>query len=323
MRRVVVILAALIAVAGLGAFGVARLSSVHVPFLTDTCRVYAADKVVRIEPDQLTHAATIAAVAVRRQLPERAVTIALATAFQESKLRNLSSGDRDSVGLFQQRPSQGWGTPEQLQDPRYAAGKFYTHLLKVPNWQTQRLTDAAQAVQRSGHPTLYQKWEGDAHAIAVAFLGTEPGAVTCQLREKNEEGGAESAKGIVAELGQDLGKLSVTSQAVRRRPDRQGGRRRRRELHARLADRALVRGEVPRLRHRAGRPRRQGVDGRQREVEGRRQGHQEPRRDHDRQEGLSPAADRTQDAPCRQPSAVTGRTGVASHFSTRPRMSDG
>jgi hypothetical protein len=211
MRRVVVILAALIAVVGLGAFGIARLSTVHVPFLTDTCRVYAADQVVRVEPEQLTHAATIAAVGVQRKLPERAVTIALATAFQESKLRNLGGGDRDSIGLFQQRPSQGWGTPDQLRNPRYAAGQFYTHLLKVPDWQEQRLTDAAQAVQRSGHPELYQKWEGDARALAVAFLGTEAGAVTCQLRERSERGGATAVKLIIAELGQDLGKLSVTS----------------------------------------------------------------------------------------------------------------
>ena len=79
MRRVVVALVALTAVAGLGAFGISRLSNVHIPFLTDTCRVYASETVVRVEPDQLTHAATIAAVGARRQLPERAVTIALAT----------------------------------------------------------------------------------------------------------------------------------------------------------------------------------------------------------------------------------------------------
>jgi len=211
MRRVVVALVALTAVAGLGAFGISRLSNVHIPFLTDTCRVYASETVVRVEPDQLTHAATIAAVGARRQLPERAVTIALATALQESKLRNLTGGDRDSIGLFQQRPSQGWGKPEQLQDPRYAAGEFYTHLLKVPNWQQMRLTDAAQAVQRSGHPELYQKWESDAKALAVALLGTETGAVTCQLRERMAQGGDQAAQELVAELGQDLGKLSVAS----------------------------------------------------------------------------------------------------------------
>lgn len=211
MRRVAAVLVALAIVVGLGAFGISRLSNVHIPFLTDTCRVYAGDEVVRVEPDQLTHAATITAVGVQRKLPERAVTIALATALQESKLRNLTSGDRDSIGLFQQRPSQGWGTPDQLQDPRYAAGAFYSHLLKVSDWQQMRLTDAAQAVQRSGHPELYQQWEDEARAMAVAFLGTEVGAVTCQLRERVEQGGEQAVQEVIGELGQDLGKLSVTA----------------------------------------------------------------------------------------------------------------
>jgi hypothetical protein len=211
MRRVVVALAALVLVVGLGVLVVSQVSNVRIPFLTDTCRVYAGEHVVRMDPDQLTHAATIAASGVRRQLPQRAVTIALATALQESKLRNLASGDRDSIGLFQQRPSQGWGKPEQLQDPRYAADAFYTHLLKVPNWQQMRLTDAAQAVQRSGHPTLYQKWEADATALAAALLGAEVGAVTCQLRERMARGGDKAAQEVVTELGRDLGKLSVAS----------------------------------------------------------------------------------------------------------------
>jgi hypothetical protein len=199
------------AVLGLAAVGITRLNSVHIPFVTDTCRVFAGEHVVRVEPEQLTHAATIAAVGVRRQLPERAVTIALATAWQESKLRNLPSGDRDSIGLFQQRPSQGWGTPEQLNNPRYAAGEFYTHLLKIRGWEGMRLTDAAQAVQRSGHPEAYQKWEVDAKALAVAFLGTETGAVTCQLRQRTERTGEAAMKEIVTEIAQDLGKLSVSS----------------------------------------------------------------------------------------------------------------
>jgi hypothetical protein len=166
---------------------------------------------VRVVPEQLTHAATIAAVGVRRRVPQRAVTIALATALQESKLRNLSGGDRDSVGLFQQRPSQGWGTPEQLQDPHYAAGAFYVHLMKVNGWHTKRITDAAQAVQRSGHPEAYQKWEADADTLAAALLGTEVGAVTCQLRQRTELTGDQAVKALMAELGQDIGSLGVSS----------------------------------------------------------------------------------------------------------------
>ncbi|GAA3387915.1 hypothetical protein [Cryptosporangium minutisporangium] len=209
MRKAAVLAVVLIALAAVSVVGVSRLTKLHVPFLSDTCRSYAADKVVRLAPDQLTHAATIVAAAVRRDLPERAAAIALATAFQESKLRNLTTGDRDSVGLFQQRPSQGWGTPEQLQDPRYAAGEFYEHLVKVPGWQKMRLTDAAQAVQRSAHPELYQKWEADATTLAAALLGDEAGAVTCQLRRPPDRVGPEASTALVGELAADLGKLTV------------------------------------------------------------------------------------------------------------------
>ena len=85
-------------------------------------------------PEQAVNAATITAVGTGRGLPERAVTIALATALQESSLRNIDHGDRDSLGLFQQRPSQGWGTPEEILDPTYSAGEFYDHLVKVPGY---------------------------------------------------------------------------------------------------------------------------------------------------------------------------------------------
>jgi hypothetical protein len=112
-----------------------------------------------ITPEQAGNAATIAGVAWDRGLPDRAVVVALATAQQESGLRNLDYGDRDSLGLFQQRPSQGWGTEAQVQDPVYAAGMFYDRLVQVPGWDTGRLTDVAQTVQRSGFPEAYQKHE--------------------------------------------------------------------------------------------------------------------------------------------------------------------
>lgn len=209
MRKAAVLAVVLVALAAVAVVGASRITKLHVPFLSDTCRSYAADRVVRLAPDQLTHAATITAVAVRRGLPERAATIALATALQESKLRNLQTGDRDSIGLFQQRPSQGWGTPVQLKDPRYAVGKFYEHLIKVPGWQTLRLTDAAQAVQRSAHPELYQKWENDATTLAAALAGDEAGAVTCQLRRPPDRVGTDASTALVAELAADLGKLTV------------------------------------------------------------------------------------------------------------------
>jgi hypothetical protein len=99
---------------------------------------------------------------------ERDQVTALATAMQESRLRNLDYGDRDSLGLFQQRPSQGWGTPSQIQNPTYAAKKFYEALFKIAGRDRMRVTEAAQAVQRSGFPDAYQQWVPMAQALVVA-----------------------------------------------------------------------------------------------------------------------------------------------------------
>ena len=93
--------------------------------------------------------------AKRRGLPNHAVTVALAAALQESKLYNVNYGDRDSVGIFQQRPSQGWGTPAQLIDPAYAANAFYSHLEKIPTWRTLEVAKAAQLVQHSADVGIF------------------------------------------------------------------------------------------------------------------------------------------------------------------------
>ncbi|MFE3739418.1 hypothetical protein [Streptomyces sp. NPDC059134] len=130
-------------------------------------------------PEQAANAATISAVGTRRGLPERAVTIALATALQESALRNLDHGDRDSLGLFQQRPSKGWGTAAQIQDPVYSAGEFYDHLVEVPGYSRLPLTEAAQRVQRSGFPQAYAKHEPDAALLAAALTGRSAASLTC------------------------------------------------------------------------------------------------------------------------------------------------
>jgi len=134
---------------------------------TDSCTLPASG--VTLTGEQIANARAIAQVAWDRGLPERAVVIALATAMQESHLRNLDHGDRDSLGLFQQRPSQGWGTPEQVQDPVYAAGKFYDHLVQYPGWDTGRLTEVAQGIQRSAYPGAYQKHEAMAVELANAL----------------------------------------------------------------------------------------------------------------------------------------------------------
>ena len=132
--------------------------------------------------DQATNAAIIVAAGQQLHVPVRGWVIAVATAMQESSLHNLGNlgahNDHDSLGLFQQRPSQGWGTPTQILDPAYAATQFYHHLLNITNWQDLPLTDAAQRVQRSAYPDAYAKWEDDAvmlvNAVGPGLTGMAP-----------------------------------------------------------------------------------------------------------------------------------------------------
>jgi hypothetical protein len=147
------------------------------------CTVEVGDVVADLSTEQAENATIIAAVAVRRGLPARAVSIALATAYQESKLRNLDHGDRDSLGLFQQRPSMDWGTPRQLQNPYYATNAFYDALEKIDGYDSMRITEAAQAVQRSGFPEAYEDHAEDARALASALTGYSPGGrFSCVVR---------------------------------------------------------------------------------------------------------------------------------------------
>ncbi|MCY0927026.1 C40 family peptidase [Streptomyces sp. H27-H1] len=119
--------------------------------------------------EQVPNAKTIQATGVAMNIPARGQVVALATALQESGLRNLTYGDRDSLGLFQQRPSMGWGTANQILDPVHASTKFYEGLKKVSGWQSLSVTQAAQAVQRSGFPEAYAKWEALATALQKAI----------------------------------------------------------------------------------------------------------------------------------------------------------
>ncbi|MGW0483721.1 hypothetical protein [Nonomuraea sp. NPDC003214] len=144
------------------------------------CVALTKDKVaLSLDVEQAQIAATIAAVAARRKLPERAVVIAYATALQESKLFNVNYGDRDSVGVFQQRESQGWGTKKQIMDPVYSANKFFAALAKVKGYRKMPIADAAQAVQRSAAGYAYAQHEHDARILAAAFTGRLPRAVHC------------------------------------------------------------------------------------------------------------------------------------------------
>ena len=129
--------------------------------------------------EQADNAATIAAVGGRLGMPDHAVSVAIATALQESGLRNLTYGDRDSVGLFQQRPSQGWGRVDQINDTVYASTAFYQRLRQQRNWQQMEVTDAAQLVQRSAAPQAYAQWEPQARAIAAALTGEAEATMSC------------------------------------------------------------------------------------------------------------------------------------------------
>ncbi|MEU8376118.1 M23 family metallopeptidase [Micromonospora sp. NPDC048894] len=131
--------------------------------------------------EQVANAGRIVAVGQQRGVPARGWVIAVATAMVESRLRNLRGGDRDSLGLFQQRPSQGWGTPVQILDPAYAATRFYDKLLRVDGWQQLPLTVAAQRVQVSAFPDRYGEFEHEAEQVVaavagVASIGELPGA---------------------------------------------------------------------------------------------------------------------------------------------------
>lgn len=150
----------------------------------------------RLTPEQATNAATIAAVAEQRGLPARAVTIALAAAYQESELYNLDYGDRDSLGLFQQRPSQGWGTADQIMDPVYAAGQFYDALVQIEEYRDLEIAVAAQHVQRSAYPEAYAQHEADARVLASALSGHSPATLSCSLRPADVQEQAAGPDGL-------------------------------------------------------------------------------------------------------------------------------
>lgn len=182
-----------------------------------------------INERQMSHAVTIVETGQEMGLPRRAYVVAIATAMQESELRVLANvnvphsfdysprdgygQDHDSVGLFQQRPSQGWGTEEQVSDPRYAAERFYRALSEVPGWQEMRVTEAAQRVQRSAFPEAYQQWAEDAGVLAAALLGQIGAAVACRVRDEPASRGAAAAESLGSALFADWGERSEVAPA--------------------------------------------------------------------------------------------------------------
>ncbi|WP_231494794.1 hypothetical protein [Cellulomonas sp. KRMCY2] len=163
-----------------------------------------------LDPDQADTAALLSATSLQRGLPARATTIALATGLQESKLRNVDHGDRDSIGIFQQRPSQGWGSVEQIMDPVYSTNAFYDALVRVDGYQELPVTEAAQAVQHSGYPDAYAQHEASSRAWASAMYGYTAGSITCTLDEPDAAGDPQS---VVARVARDFGGLTTVVDA--------------------------------------------------------------------------------------------------------------
>jgi hypothetical protein len=182
-----------------------------------SCRATALGRSVSFSPEQTANAATITAIALRRNLPARAATVANATAIVESKLRNIKFGDRDSLGLFQQRPSQGWGTQEQILDPVYATNKFYDALIKVKGYQGMAITKVAQEVQHSGFPQAYADHEEEGRILASTLSGHSPGGIGCRLDVPTASTPAATiARRLTAELGVPATVRGATVQATGR-----------------------------------------------------------------------------------------------------------
>jgi hypothetical protein len=192
MRLRRILIAALVAAAIL----VAIVLTDREPTRGEYCTADVGATHAQIDLEQARWTTLMAAIGQRRGLPPRATTIAIATAFQESKIHNLDYGDRDSVGLFQQRPSQGWGTREQLLQPNFAINAFYDSLNKADGYESMRITDAAQQVQRSGFPGAYAEHEDYARALASALRGYSTAAFSCTI---NPTGG-----GLVATVSSDI-----------------------------------------------------------------------------------------------------------------------
>ncbi|WP_163510019.1 hypothetical protein [Fodinicola acaciae] len=218
MRRLLIAVAVLACVAVLAViavvtFAVTRGGNVPVPaaLKPEGCTIKVGGDTISLALDRAQNASTIAAVGFQRGDGLRGVTVALATALQESKLENVPGGDRDSIGLFQQRPSQGWGTPEQLADPRYAATAFYKRLEKVDGWEKLPLHEAAQKVQRSADGSAYAPWEFEATTLATAYSGQAAGTVSCLVRHKS--GGTDD---LSTQLRGDLrGDVSTKAVSIR------------------------------------------------------------------------------------------------------------
>lgn len=214
MKRVRAVLLAILGIAivvALVAGGVVLWSTYNkVPLpIDDRCLATAGGNTTSITPEQARNAAIIAGMSIKRGLVPRAASIALATAYQESGIRNLDYGHSDSIGLFQQRPSQGWGTIEQISDPWYSTREFYRVMERIKNWRTRGITEVAQAVQRSAYPDAYRRHETNARTLASSLTGETPASFTCVVNSP-KPGDPEAMAGFLTKtLGSDTVTISA------------------------------------------------------------------------------------------------------------------
>ena len=266
MLGVILVIVGLIAVGAFAAYN-AYQRYVQRVLTVPGCQAGTGANAIGLDFGQTADAATVAGVAARDRLPREALTVAYATAWQESKLENLPYGDRDSVGIFQQRPSEGWGSTAQLEDPAYAAGAFFGALVKIPGYAKLPVDVAAQDVQHSADGAAYEQYAAvrrrprgrPDRRPARGHLLVRPGLAGGQrgrFRQAEPARGAQRARGRLrpAERGRggDLGQRGPFGRLGRdfRRP---GGR---------LDGGRLARRQCQLLRHHAGQLRWVPVDGR-------------------------------------------------------------
>ncbi|KHL01680.1 hypothetical protein LK10_15460 [Sinomonas humi] len=208
MRRWLTLVVALV-LAGTGVYIASAVLNRGEAPIVEGCTALLNGNEESLATDQAANASLITAIAVRRGLPARAATIAIATSMQEAKLRNINYGDKagpDSRGLFQQRPSQGWGSEEQLMDPVYATNAFYDALVKVPGYESMTVTEAAQKVQRSAFPEAYSQQEDLGRAYASALTGNSEASLNCTLRKPDAAGDPSTVRSALEE---DYGQTAV------------------------------------------------------------------------------------------------------------------
>ncbi|WP_296664987.1 hypothetical protein [Demequina sp.] len=218
-RRTVAALAVLAVASGAAIYGIHLWGQYGERILpSERCTATLGEDANTLSAEQAGNAALIAAASARLGLPARAATIGIATAMQESSLINIDYGDRDSLGLFQQRPSQGWGTEDEILDPYYSSDTFFAALARVEGWEDMEVTVAAQTVQRSAFPDAYARREPGARLWASALRGySGAAAVTCDVGE----GDGTTAQEFAARVDRDFGEgryevsvLSATSEAI-------------------------------------------------------------------------------------------------------------